>query len=304
MKDIDRIIIHGTIASLALLAIYFAIVSLAQGFDHAVEEFISLSYLMVPLVAGFGIQVSLYSYTRHRASAMRQGSASVTASGGLSTVSMIACCAHHLTDFVPFIGITATAVFLTAYQTFFIAVGLFSNVIGIAVILAVIQKHQLYDPNGAFMRIMRLDMGKVRNLAVGVSLIAIISFGWVSASSAGTSDTTPTNLISLAGKADQANGLTVEVDPVPFSLNSSVSFGVKLDTHSGDLSFDITKVAYLADSNGVTYLPQGWDGSLSGGHHRQGTLAFPPLSGSPTAITLTFKDLYGSDRTFEWSLTG
>lgn len=300
-----RVAIHGVTASLVLLTVYFAIVSLAQGFGHAVEEFISLSYLMVPLVVGFGIQFSLFSYARLYAQAIHQGSASVTATGGLSTASVVACCAHHVTDLVPFVGITAAAAFLSAYQTFFIAIGLLSNIVGITIMLAIIQKHHMYNPKGLLGRIMRIDMSKVRNLALVVALIAVIPIGWsASANLQNQGVTAASNTVTLPEKVSDANGLVVTVTPLPLSNGTSVQFGIKMDTHSGDLSFNVTQVAFLTDSNGVNYSPTEWSGSPPGGHHREGTLTFPPLNGNPVSIKLVLKGLYGVDRTFEWNLAG
>lgn len=303
MKSSVKVAIHGALASVALLTVYFSIVSLAQGFGHAVDEFASLAYLMIPLVVGFGVQFSLFSYTRLYARAIHTGSASVTATGGLSTASMVACCAHHVADLAPFIGITAAAVFLTAYQTFFIAVGLLSNLVGITVMLAIIQKHHMYSPEGRLGKIMRVDMPKVRNLVLVAALIAVIPLGW--SASANLQDqgvTAPANTLTLPEKVSDAAGLVVTVSPLPISNGTSVQFAIKMDTHSGDLSFDLTKMASLTDSNGVNYSPTGWSGSPPGGHHREGTLSFPPLDGRPGSIRLVLRDLYGVDRTFEWSL--
>jgi len=298
-----KVIVHGALASSGLFLIYILIISLAQSFTHAIDEFVSLYYLLIPLIAGFGIQVSLFSYSRQYMKAMRQGSIYVTVSGGLSTASMIACCAHHLTDILPFIGVTAAAIFLTAYQTFFIILGLLSNVIGITVMLALIQRHHMYDPKSALANAMRVDMTKVRNLSLVVSLVIIAYLGWSTASSLGAPNVNSSSgAITLQERVSDANGLVVTVRPSPFSFDSSMSFEIKMDTHSGDLSYDMTKVAYLQASDGQKYLPTEWTGSPPGGHHRDGNLIFPKLSGKPTSIMLVLQDLYGVDRTFEWDL--
>ncbi|MDV3277183.1 MAG: hypothetical protein LYZ69_01790 [Nitrososphaerales archaeon] len=303
MKDGVRISIHGLIGGLGLLSVYFAIVTLAQGFGHAVAEFISLSHLMVPLVVGFGIQVSLFSYTRHYAKAI-QSSASVTAGGGVSTASMIACCAHHVTDLVPFAGITAAAIFLTAYQTFFIFIGLLSNMVGITVMLAIIQKHRLYNPQGLLARIMTVDMAKVRNLAIAATMVAVLGLGWATAIGATAPGSVQSNVVSLQEKGSDANGLSVTVTPAPLAIGKNTSFDIKMDTHVGDLSFDLTRTAYLQDGNGTKYIPLQWSGSPPGGHHREGILVFPPLTDRPASITLVLGNLYGAERIFTWNTAG
>lgn len=57
-------------------------------------------------------------------------------------------------------------------------------------------------------------------------------------------------------------------------------FKITLDTHSVDLSTDLTKSASL-DVGGVAWTVSGWSGDGPGGHHREGTLAFTP--GGPAA---------------------
>ena len=47
---------------------------------------------------------------------------------------MLACCAHHLVDLLPLVGLSAAAVFLNAYKTPLFLVGIGMNLIGIIVI--------------------------------------------------------------------------------------------------------------------------------------------------------------------------
>ncbi len=317
-------LLHGIAASLLLTVLYFLIVSLAESFNHATTQFISLSYLIVPLVAGFGVQVSLFSYSHQLSKAMGHGTVSVTGSGGVSTVSMIACCLHHVTDVLPILGLTAAGIFLTTYQSSLILIGVFSNVIGIIVILMVMQKHKLYNPNGLLAKPMKYNLRKVRNIIFVLSLIVIVlSFAWIGVNSQpapisneGTSTPSPTPRVtsnppivqqnntafSLSPKLEAKNGLEVQVIPFPFSAGGQLKFKLAFDTHGGDLSFDVKKIAFLEDSNGVKYLPISWDGSPAGGHHREGTLTFPPFTGQPSSIKLVLTNVYAADWSFEWRI--
>ncbi|MFQ6056389.1 MAG: hypothetical protein ACE5J3_10465, partial [Methanosarcinales archaeon] len=63
-KSNKKHIVIGIIAGLILLAIYFTILSIANSFSHATEQFIEMWYWISALVIGFGIQVGLYSYIR------------------------------------------------------------------------------------------------------------------------------------------------------------------------------------------------------------------------------------------------
>ena len=118
-----------------------------------------------------------------------------------------------------------------------------------------------------------------------------------------SASTSSSESIILPARVNDENGLFVKVTPLPFSFGKDVGFRIRLDTHWGNLIYDLTKVAYLEDSNGKIYTPKRWDGSPPGGHHRIGILYFPPLSDTPTSMRLVLRGLYGVElRTFEWTL--
>lgn len=161
---IRKPILFGIIAGIALLSVYFIILTLANSFSHALNQFGEMWYWIILLVIGFSIQVGLYTYIRS-VFKLRAGTgaatSSVAAAGGISTTSMIACCAHHLTDVIPIIGLSAAAVFLNQFQTLFMVIGVLSNLIGINLMLKIIQKHNLYNKErGIFSGIMKLNMKK------------------------------------------------------------------------------------------------------------------------------------------------
>jgi hypothetical protein len=67
----------------------------------------------------------------------------MAASTGTSTAAMLACCAHHVSDVLPILGISDAAVFLGAYKTPLLWVGLAMNLAGISYL--VWQFHPLRD---------------------------------------------------------------------------------------------------------------------------------------------------------------
>jgi hypothetical protein len=145
----------GALAALLMLAVYFAVLWWANSLDHALTELADLWYWMLPLVGGFALQVGLFSYARLAARGAR--SRGVVASGGLSTMSMVACCAHHLTDVLPFVGLAGASLFLAEYKTIFLSAGLASNVVGVAYMLRLFRKHGLAaDRGGLLARVLRL----------------------------------------------------------------------------------------------------------------------------------------------------
>jgi hypothetical protein len=51
---------------------------------------------------------------------------------------MVACCAHHVTDVLPILGMTAAATFLARYRIPFMLLGLGTTVAGILFMLAIL----------------------------------------------------------------------------------------------------------------------------------------------------------------------
>lgn len=157
-------VFFGTLAGLALLFVYFLVLTIANSFGHALDQFVQMWYWIALLVVGFGIQVGLYFYIRgifKLKSMSGTATTSVAATGGVSATSMVACCAHHLADVLPFIGLSAAAIFLNKYQLLFIIVGVLSNLIGINMMLGIIQKHRLFAEHSIIMKyFMRLNMKK------------------------------------------------------------------------------------------------------------------------------------------------
>ncbi len=136
-------ILMGFAGALALFMLYMTIVTLAQGWQHAIELVGQDAWLVLPIMAGFGTQVGLYTYLR---GVLRQRSraskAMMGAGGGTSTAAMVACCMHHVADLLPLVGLSAAASFLAAYKIPFMLVGLAMNAIGIVVVLRTIRTEQ------------------------------------------------------------------------------------------------------------------------------------------------------------------
>jgi hypothetical protein len=135
-------IISGFVGSIFLAAVYFGIVSWAESFNHAVEYFWQDRWIVLPIILGFGIQVALYTIIKFKIflpiDHIGFSGPSVGASGTTSTIAMVACCAHHLTDVLPILGLTAAATFLAKYRILFMVVGLGSTILGIAYMLFIL----------------------------------------------------------------------------------------------------------------------------------------------------------------------
>ncbi len=146
MGAMKRHILVGVGAAVLLIIAYLGIITLAQDWTHALKQTAELWYWVLALAGGFGIQAGLFSFIRQSIRERRTATTgSVAASGGVSAGSMAACCAHHLSDVLPLLGLSGVAIFLVRYQLFFIIVGVLSNIVGITIMLETIQRHSLSD---------------------------------------------------------------------------------------------------------------------------------------------------------------
>ena len=167
----------GILASAFLLVVYLIILSLANSFDHAIQQFFDIWYWMIPLVVGFGIQIGLFAFVGGKLQNVPKGS--VAASGGVSTVSMAACCAHHITDVLPLIGLAAAAAILIKYQVLFLLIGVFSNLVGILMMLNIIKKHNLGGECALLAYTFKYDTDLLFKLSLGFGLIISISYAFI-----------------------------------------------------------------------------------------------------------------------------
>lgn len=138
-----RPVLAGVVASVLLASLYIAIVGIAQDFNHAFGLIGDDWYFVVPIVAGFGIQVGLFVYAkaRLRQKAGMGATKAITGAGtGTSTISMVACCTHHLGDVLPIVGFSGASLFLNEYRGPLMALGILTNAIGIVVVLRTIRK--------------------------------------------------------------------------------------------------------------------------------------------------------------------
>ena len=110
----------------------------------------------------------------------------------------------------------------------------------------------------------------------------------------------------FAELTDSQGAVTVIVKPLDLkSSPDTLSFEVTLDTHSIDLSMDLTALATLTTDTGQSVQASLWDAPL-GGHHVSGTLSFPAsvegkaLLDGASKLTLIIKDVDALERAFAW----
>lgn len=127
-----RAVALGAVGTIALLAIYFATLSVVSGARYALGQFATFWPYVVALAAGFGIQVGLFSWLHRAAHAAHGSGRVVAASGTTSGVAMVSCCAHYLVNLLPALGAAGLVTFVAQYQLALFWVGLLANALGIA----------------------------------------------------------------------------------------------------------------------------------------------------------------------------
>jgi len=139
-RPLLRPIVFGLLAVLGLLAFYLGIITLAQGWGHALEQLADDRWFVDAIALGFGTQVGLFAYLRGLHAHAAAGG--VAASTGMSATAMLACCAHHLADIMPIVGLSGAAIFLDAYKTPLLWLGILMNLIGIVYLLLKIRQQR------------------------------------------------------------------------------------------------------------------------------------------------------------------
>lgn len=108
---------------------------------------------------------------------------------------------------------------------------------------------------------------------------------------------------SLAPQTIEERGVKVTVTPPKLAKEAKTwDFEVVLETHTQDLSDDLTKSSVLF-ADGKRYTPFEWNGAAPGGHHRKGVLRFNAISPQPQEMELQVRlkgDL--APRNFKWRL--
>ena len=126
--------IFGGLAFGVMLGLYFGTLALLSGWSFTVSQFEEFWYYILPLAAGFGIQVGLFVRLRQLVSQSSQSKTVVAASGTTSAAAMISCCAHYLVNVAPLLGAAGLVTFAAQFQSEIFWVGLLFNFAGIAYI--------------------------------------------------------------------------------------------------------------------------------------------------------------------------
>ncbi|MBU1197459.1 hypothetical protein KJ765_03000 [Candidatus Micrarchaeota archaeon] len=167
--------IAGVLAAALIFAFYFGIITLANSLEHAQQQFSVDWPWIIALAIGFGIQARLHLHLQKQLKE-RAASAGMVASAGVSGTAMVACCAHHVTDFLPFVGLAGVAGFLFDYREVFLLLGVLSNAAGIAYLLS---KHDEFGLSSGFPVQVQRIFGSKERLRMTLVGLAAIFFSYV-----------------------------------------------------------------------------------------------------------------------------
>ena len=133
-KNVLQAVQFGVLALVALLAVYFGLLTLVSGWEITQDQFALFWPYIVALAGGFGVQVGLFVYLRGLLSGSGAHGKVVAVSGTASTAAMVSCCTHYLANILPIVGAAGLVALATQYQVELFWVGLAFNAAGIAYI--------------------------------------------------------------------------------------------------------------------------------------------------------------------------
>jgi len=121
----------------------------------------------------------------------------------------------------------------------------------------------------------------------------------------------PTQVSGAApARTDNQGAVTLVVTPLNLgNPGATLDFDVAMNTHSVDLSMDLTTLATLTTDTGRAVQAIRWD-APQGGHHVEGELSFPAgvdgasLLQGAAKLTLTLRNVDAPERVFVWELPG
>jgi len=132
----------GLAGAALLVGIYFGVVSWAESPQHAAGLFWQDRWIVIPMILGFGVQAALYTILKKRlyvtVTNLGPSGPMTGAAGTTSAVAMVACCAHHVVDVLPILGLTAAAAFLAHYRLAFMIMSLGTTLAGIGFMLYIL----------------------------------------------------------------------------------------------------------------------------------------------------------------------
>lgn len=140
-KTTVSVFLKGFTAGILGLSTFYYLLLFAVTRDplHPISQFQLFQPWMSMLILGFGIQMGLFWMLKKgiHFHLQEKNDAKLAAGTGtaVSGVAMVACCAHHIIDLLPILGLSAAALFLSEYQQQLLIFGVIANMVGIGMML-------------------------------------------------------------------------------------------------------------------------------------------------------------------------
>ncbi len=135
--------VFGVSTGILVILFNISIASLAEGsLEKGYQVFLTNGIFVFLIPLAVGIQMGLFRYHRNITAGKICGSEKMGMAGSAtSSLTMVACCLHHVSDLLPAAGfIIATSSFLIQYKDAIITIGLLANMAGSAYIARAILK--------------------------------------------------------------------------------------------------------------------------------------------------------------------
>lgn len=119
-----------TVGSFAGLILFnFLLISLfSKSVSFALEQMLRLKFYILFLALGFSVQILLFIKIR---GSVKNAVYLVSGTGAISTGTMVACCAHHLAELLPFLALGGLSVILINSQKELFIVSIAANWLGV-----------------------------------------------------------------------------------------------------------------------------------------------------------------------------
>lgn len=109
--------------------------------------------------------------------------------------------------------------------------------------------------------------------------------------------------LALSTQSVSGGGVVVTVTPLTLALGQPATFDISMNSHSVEIVEDMVAATVLRDEAGNQSAAAAWEGAGPGGHHREGVIRFPPLTGEPAEVVLIVKDVAKVPvREFRWTM--
>lgn len=126
---------YSILSFFGLIIFYFlTMAGLSRSWAVTLNQFKNLWLWMAAISLSFSAQVYLFLSLR-KIAGETAGGRLISASATSSSLSMVACCAHHAADFLPLLGFSALSLFLVNYQKPLLILSLTLNILGILLML-------------------------------------------------------------------------------------------------------------------------------------------------------------------------